>query len=185
MKKVLLLAKDISYAKKVSSVIDRNRYILMEGDNTNQNVFSFCLNSGADVVLVHSSFLGNYTLLDQLLFTKRFQIIFLSSKNETGFLYSIMNNPRFYLINDLKYYCINEIMDLMIRDTELISSLEMEKDKYKESIEEEKWIKKAKLLLLKKGYAEAEAYKYILKKSMDERITKKNAAKKIIEEEGF
>ncbi len=102
MKKILLLAKDIGFAKKISSIIDRNRYILMEDSGSSQNIFSFCLNIGADVILIHSSFLGNYTIFDQLLFTKRFQIIFLSSKNETGFLYSIMNNPRFYLLNDLK-----------------------------------------------------------------------------------
>ena len=185
MKKILLLAKEIGFAKKISSIIDRNRYILMEDSDSSQNIFSFCLNSGADVILIHSSFLGNYTIFDQLLFTKRFQIIFLSCKNETGFLYSIMNNPRFYLLNDLKYYCINEIIELMLRDIDLISSLEAERDRYKDAVEEEKWIKKAKVMLLKKGYTEAEAYKFILKKSMDERITKKIAAKKIIEEEGF
>lgn len=45
--------------------------------------------------------------------------------------------------------------------------------------------KKAKTLLIKKGHTEEEAYKQILKTSMNERITKKLAAKKIIEEEGF
>ncbi len=184
MKKVLLLAKDISFTKKISSVIDRNHYVFMEDNGSSQNVFSFCINSGPDIILIHSSFLSNYIIFDQLLFTKRFLIIYLSSKNETGFLYSIMNNPRFCLLNDLKYNCINEIIELMIRNTDHISSLEAERDRYKEIVEEEKWIKKAKVLLLKNGYTEAEAYKFILKKSMDERITKKIAAKKIIEEEG-
>ena len=156
MKKILLLAKDIGFAKKISSIIDRNRYILMEDSGSSQNIFSFCLNIGADVILIHSSFLGNYTIFDQL----------------------------FYLLNDLKYYCINEIIELMLRDIDFISSLEAERDRYKDAVEEEKWIKKAKVMLLKKGYTEAEAYKFILKKSMDERITKKIAAKKIIEEEG-
>ena len=184
MKKVLILANDLSYIKMLNSNLDKTKYTIVIGDLENRNPFSFCLNSLADVILIHQSFMKNYTLLHQLVATNRFLIIYLSKKNEAGSLYSIMNNSRFYLLNDLKYYCINEIIELMLRDIDFISSLEAERDRYKDAVEEEKWIKKAKVMLLKKGYTEAEAYKFILKKSMDERITKKIAAKKIIEEEG-
>ncbi len=185
MKKVLILANDLSYIKMLNSNLDKTKYTIVIGDLENRNPFSFCLNSLADVILIHQSFMKNYTLLHQLVATNRFLIIYLSKKNEAGSLYSIMNNSRFYLLNDLKYYCINEIIDIMTKDNSILLSLELEKNKLSEKLEEEQWIKKAKTLLIKKGHTEEEAYKQILKTSMNERITKKFAAKKIIEEEGF
>ncbi|MDE5714631.1 MAG: hypothetical protein K2I42_00690 [Anaeroplasmataceae bacterium] len=185
MKKVLILANDISYLKMLNSNLDKNKYNVIEGHTDYQHCFTYCLGLSVDVILIHQSFLKNYALLNQLVCTNRFLIIYLSSKNDAGSLYSIMNNSRFYFLNDLKYYCINEIIDIMLKDNNIIYSLELEKEKYLEKIEEEKWVKKAKVLLIKKGLTEDDSYKLILKKSMNERITKKLAAKKIIEEEGF
>ena len=55
-------------------------------------------------------------------------------------------------------------------------------DYYKEKEEEAVLVKKAKLLLMKKGMSEDSAYKYIVSEAMKERKTKKEIAKKILNE---
>lgn len=75
------------------------------------------------------------------------------------------------------------MIEIMQKDTQTIESMEQEINKYKEKIEEERMVRKAKLAIMKyRKCSEDEAYKTILKKSMDERISKLLAAKKIYSE---
>lgn len=139
-----------------------------------------------DIVIFHNSYLkNNYNIIDQLINTKKFIVIYYTALFEIGYLYSVIDSPRFFLINDSKANCCNEIIKLMQKNLVKVEVLEREVEKYKDIILEEKILKKAKLFLIKKGYKEEEAYKLILKKSMNERITKKVAAQKILEEGEF
>ena len=61
--------------------------------------------------------------------------------------------------------------------------LETELIELKNKMEEERLVKKAKLLLMKKySLTEDEAYKLILKRAMDDRVSKMIIAKNIIKE---
>ena len=92
-----------------------------------------------------------------------------------------MSSPRFYMITNERILAIPELVLLMERDRKLFDNLNNSLDTYKEKINEERFVKKAKLYLMNElGIDEEEAYKKILRKSMDERISKLQAAKNIL-----
>ena len=71
----------------------------------------------------------------------------------------------------------------MEQNTKILCSLETELIELKNKMEEERLVKKAKLLLMKKYLlTEDEAYKLILKRAMDDRVSKMIVAKNIIKE---
>ena len=87
------------------------------------------------------------------------------------------------MLSDDKLMGINEILTIMQKDISIISNLEDKVSMYKEKMDEERLVRRAKLALIKyKKFTEDEAYRYILKRSMDERISKSLSAKRIISE---
>lgn len=182
MVRVLVLSKDNTIKRNVINILDKTKYNILNADIDSKEAFSYSRKINAEVVIVHSSFINNnYVLFDQLINNKRNLVIYLSSKFELGYLYSVIESPRFYLLNDLKYQGLNEILEIMEKNNAIIDKLEKKIDNLKDKVQEDKLVKQAKLLLINKGMTEEEAYKYILKKSMNERITKKQAAQKIME----
>ena len=85
------------------------------------------------------------------------------------------------MVKDSNYYGINEIIDIMARDKAIIYGLQDSLNKMKMKADEERFVRKAKLELMKlNGFSEEEAYKAILKCAMDFRISKLDAAKKLL-----
>lgn len=183
MKKVLLLINDLTIKRNVFNALDKNKYNVISYNESVTSVITYCRMVDVKIVILYNSYVGNnYLILDQLVNSKNYLIIYLSSKLEMGYLYSIINNPKFELLSDIKYHSLNEIIEIMEKNNEVIDRLQKTIDNYKEKEIEEKIFKKAKLLLIKNGMEEEAAYRYILKKSMNERITKKLAAQKILKE---
>ena len=90
------------------------------------------------------------------------------------------------MIDPERISSLPEVINLMDRDIKLIEKLEEELDKVKEKIDEERMVKKAKLYLMKENkWDEETAYKYILKKAMDDRTSKLIAAKNILQRGGM
>ena len=86
-------------------------------------------------------------------------------------------------MDDKYLIAINELLPYMEKNIKYISSLNNELDKLKASVEEERLVKKAKICLMKAYMlSEGEAYKLILKRSMDERVSKAVIAKSILKE---
>ena len=97
---------------------------------------------------------------------------------DSGPFYNVMNNPSFFMLKDDSYYGLNEVIDIMAKDKKIINSLQENLDLMKFKAEEERFIRKAKLKLMKiNNCSEEEAYKAILKCAMDERISKLEACK--------
>ena len=86
------------------------------------------------------------------------------------------------MIDPERITSLPEVINIMDRDIKLIENLEESLDKVKEKIDEERMVKRAKLYLMKENkWDEETAYKYILKKAMDERSSKLLAAKSILQ----
>lgn len=184
MKKIFLLSNDVSFIKKMETILDKNKYQTMVVNVPASGLFAYCCNYKPDICIIHHSYVnGFYNIFDMIITLKNCFILYFTPLMENGILYNVINSPMFYMLEEEKISGINEIIEVMQKETSIIHSLEEKIDKYKEKMEEMRIVRKAKLAIMKyKNCSEDEAYRYILKRSMDERISKLIAAKKIIKE---
>lgn len=175
---------DSIFNRNLELAINKNEYTLVYPNITNQMLYSFVIGNNANYIIIHSSFLNkNYQYIDMLISLKRFIVIYISNNLEYGFLYNANASSYFHMMNDKYLIAINELIPVMEKNTKNICSLELELTELKNKVEEDRLVKKAKLLLMKKySLSEDEAYKLILKRAMDERVSKMIVAKNIIKE---
>lgn len=184
MQKVFILSKDSSFTRNMNLILDRQKYQVSTPEIHANTLFTYCCNFKPDICIIHNSFIqGYYQVFDLLISSRKCFVLYFSSIMELGSLYNVISSPRFFIASDEKLYGANELLEIMQKDTQTIESMEQEINRYKEKIEEERMVRKAKLAIMKyRKCSEDEAYKAILKKSMDERISKLLAAKKIYSE---
>lgn len=184
MKNIMVLCSDKRFKNRISLMIDRNLYQVDFLDISAQDIYHAIFYKQIDVCIIHSSVLGGYyQLFDKLVSSKKWLVIYFSNKMEIGLLTSVIDSPRFLLLNDAKVEGINEIISISKKNIKMIEFYEKQIEGLKEKIEEEALVKKAKIRLMKKDkLSEEDAYRLILKKSMDLRISKANAARQILEE---
>jgi response regulator NasT len=85
------------------------------------------------------------------------------------------------MMDDRSNFSLPMIIRIMERDTQLIEAYASENEKLKAKVLEGGLVKKAKSYLMENRHmSEDEAYKYILKLSMDNRCTKAEIAKNIL-----
>ena len=183
MKKLYIFSCDQAFNRKIEMSINKGEYSIVLPNITNSMLYSFSINNGLQYVIIHSSFIkGYYQIIDMLLNIKKI-VIYVSNNLEYGALYNAMSSPYFHLMDDKYLIAINELLPYMEKNIKYISSLNNELDKLKASVEEERLVKKAKICLMKAYMlSEGEAYKLILKRSMDERVSKAVIAKSNLKE---
>ena len=183
--KIFILSKDLTFGRNVEAALDKARHQIVKPFVEANSLYSYVSSFKPDVCIIHKSYLnGSYNLLEQIVASNRCLIIYFSPMVESGPFYNVMNNPSFYMMKDDSYYGINEVIDIMVKDKALIFNLQDQLDKIKLKAEEERFVRKAKLELMKiNKYSEEEAYKAILKCAMDFRISKLEAAKKMLKGE--
>lgn len=184
MEKIYLFSSDLIFNRNIDLSINKNKYIIINPNITCSMLYNYCINNNTNYIIIHSSFLhGYYNMIDLLINSKKNIIIYVSNNLEYGNLYNATTSIYFHMMDDKYLSSINEIIPLMKKYINITNSLEIEKDKYKSSILEDRLVKKAKLYLMNKyNYKEEDAYKYILKNSMDERVSKAEIAKRILKE---
>lgn len=180
--KIFILSKDSIFARNIETTLDKARHQIFKPSIESSSLYSYVSSFKPDVCIIHKSYVeGSYNLFEQIVTSNRCLVIYFSPMVESGPFYNVINNPSFYMMKDSNYYGINEIIDLMTRDKKIIYNLQDSLDKMKTKAEEERFVRKAKLELMKlNGYSEEEAYKSILKCAMDFRISKLEAAKKLL-----
>lgn len=184
MKKAFILSNDISFTRKLDELLDKSKYNVSFPAVSVNSLFTYCCNFNPDVCIIHSSYLnGQNKVLEMLAMSKKCIVIYYTTLIDNSLMYNLLTSPMFYMLSDDKLMGINEILTIMEKDINIITNLEDKVSMYKEKMDEERLVRKAKLALIKyKNYTEDEAYKYILKRSMDERISKALSAKRIINE---
>ena len=184
MKKIFVLSNDISFTRKIDEALDKSKYNVSMPSILSNSLFTYCCNFNPDICIVHSSYLnGQYKVLEMLAMAKKCIVVYFTTIVDNSSLYNLLTSPMFYMLEDDKLMGINEILAIMQKDITIISNLEEKVSMYKEKMDEERLVRRAKLALIKyKNITEDEAYRYILKKSMDERISKALSAKRIISE---
>ncbi len=184
MKKVIVLSNDSNFENRIISSLDKSIFEIINPKINVYELYNYSKNFNIDIFVIETTFLGGYyQIFDMLLYSEKQIVIYVSKKMEIGLLANYLNNPLFHLLRESRINSLNDIIEIMDKNINLIKSYKSEIALYKDKIDEENLIRKSKALLMKKySLSEADAYKYILKQSMDLRITKKDVAKKILEE---
>ena len=182
MKRIYVFSNDQAFIRSIDRCLDKIKYSVKNINVPSKEAYNYICTHPVDFIIVHSSYINNYyNLFDMLLSAKRCGIIYVSRNLEYGILFNATNNPRFYMIEPGKEEALNDIITIMSRSILAIDKINDELSKCKEKIEESKFVTKAKLYLMNNNnMTEEEAYKYILKCAMDERISKLEVSKAII-----
>lgn len=182
MIKINILSNDIGFIRSFDSLFDKVDYKIEKLSIKPEEVFNYICKNPTDFILIQSTFLkGYYQLIDMLLNANKCSVIYITPNLEDGALFNAMSSPRFYMISSNRISSIPDLIPLMERDRKLFENVNNSLDAYKDKINEERLVRKAKLYLMNEyNIDEEEAYKKILRKSMDERISKLQAAKNIL-----
>lgn len=179
MKKVLIYTNDekteyqinrqLEGYEIIKSSLGLSDYRMME-NRYNPNVVII------DSLILHEA----YNYLD-LIIKDNVIVAVLNRQIETGPYYNYINLPNFILLDYRHIESLGEIIPISIKLNDIIVQKNQQICNYKNKILEDSMVKKAKLSLMKKGMSEEDSYKYILDYSMQNRITKLQAATQILE----
>lgn len=182
MKKVLLLSNDMTFNFKLNMIYDKREYQITLGEVSSYEAYNYIYKNLFDIIFIHHSYISqNYQLFDRLIQSKKYIVIYATNKMEIGMLYNVIDSPRFYMIQDSHIESFNDLCGILIKEVGKINALEEEVYKLHQKLDEETYVKKAKMHLIKEhNMTEDEAYKYIIHLAMDKRISKMQAAKEIL-----
>ena len=135
------------------------------------------------VIFTHNHDIPNLPkLIETLVLEKKILVIYINNTSSIGYYYNVIHDMFFSMINENSM----EIeLPIVIKNTakysKEISRLQHEITDLKERNNLLKLTNKAKLILMNKGFKEAESHKFIQRKSMEMRISKLRLVNLIIE----
>jgi len=122
-------------------------------------------------------------LLEQIVLEKRLQVVYITNTTSIGQFYNLYENTYFNYVQEFK---LDIVLSTVIHHTNKylreLNYQEYQIQRLKEELDILKSTNKAKLILINKGFSEADAHRYIIEKSMELRITKKKLVNLIIEQ---
>lgn len=180
MKKVILYTSDERISNQIKRQLFENFEVIVSSlDLCDHRMIENRYNPEA--VIIDSAILKNaYNYLDLVIKDDVITVV-VNRQIETGPYYNYVSLPNFILLDYKKLDFLNDILNISIKLNDIIVAKNKQIKEYREKIEEDKMVKKAKITLMKKGMSEEDSYKYILDYSMKNRITKLIAAKKILD----
>lgn len=176
MKNILLYINNLELDNKIKRELSSN-YNLINTYIDEYNYIKIINQYRTSLIIADYHNELDYLFLSRLISSN---VLVLYIKNSIIETLSLENCYNFNSIN--KNNLNIDYINLVIKNYETIKELNNKINSYKEKEEEERLVKKAKLYLMDKGYSENDAYKYIVKEAMKERITKKEIAIKILKE---
>ena len=136
------------------------------------------------VVFTHKTNIPNLPkVLERIVLEKKIQVIYITNTLSISHFYNVLEDIYF---NHIEEHLIDAILVKVIKNShKYLREINILKDSYLKAIDELELLKltnKAKLILIRKGFSEAESHKYIINKAMDLRISKKKLVNLIIKE---
>lgn len=138
-----------------------------------------------EIIIVHSSWrLSNvFSFIENNVLAKTIPIIYISSVINIAAFVKIMNSSYFSVIEENKLD--NELLLTITMMIKFKTELELIKQEYKKSINKEElkqMMVTCKKILMSQGFSEDEAHHFILKKAMNNQISKFDVCMQIIKE---
>ena len=121
-------------------------------------------------------------VIESIVFERKILVIYINNTLSTSEFYNILNNLYFSVISE--HTLEIELFSILNNSLKYLKEIEFyknENNQIKEQFETLNIVNKAKRVLIKKGFTEAESHKFIQEKAMNLRISKIQTAKRIIE----
>jgi len=178
--KVAIVKSGAYIDQRISRVLDENG---INGDFVNK-VDRTVLNSYQAIIFTYENNIPNIPkLLEQIVLEKKIHVIYITNTTSIGQLYNLYKDMYFNYVQDIK---LDLVLSTILRHTDKylheIQALQKQINQAKEETDLLKRTNKAKPILMNKGLSEADSHKFIIKKSMELRITKKKLVNLIIEQ---
>ncbi|AIO18307.1 hypothetical protein KQ51_00419 [Candidatus Izimaplasma bacterium HR1] len=121
-------------------------------------------------------------LIETLVLERKILVIYINNVSSIGYYYNVFNDIFFSMVTEISLEIeLPIVINNNSKYTKEIVNLEEEITQLKESNELLKLTNKAKLVLMRKGFTEAESHKLIQRKSMELRVSKLKLVNLIIE----
>ncbi len=121
-------------------------------------------------------------ILESIVLEKEILVIYVNNTLSTSEFYNILNDLYFSVISEQNLEI--ELLSVLNNSLKYIKEIAIYKDKYnyiKNEFETIKLVNKAKNILISRGFSEDDSHKFIQRKAMDLRLSKKQTANLIIE----
>lgn len=121
-------------------------------------------------------------VLESIILEQKIFVVYVNNTLSIGEFYNVLNNIYFGMINEQNIEI--ELLSVLKNSLKYIKEINIHKTKIKRlknELDTLKLVNKAKTVLISKGLSEADSHKYIQKKAMDLRLSKKQTANLIIE----
>ena len=121
-------------------------------------------------------------VLESIVLEQKIFVIYVNSTLSTGEFYNVLNNLYFSMINiqNLEIEFIS-VLNNSLKYIREINSYKLKNEQLINELDTIKLVNKAKTVLISKGLSEADSHKFIQRKAMDLRLSKKQTANLIIE----
>ena len=149
-------------------------YIVVDAVFSEFNYLEIISKEKPTAIIIIDNSINNFVLLSRIL-SENISLILISRVNNYRCFDNIYN---YHYVSDLDFS--KSFLDNIIKSDKHINELNIKINDLKNDIEEIKLCQKAKRKLINKGMSEEDAHKYITKYSMNDRITKMETAKKIL-----
>ncbi len=137
-----------------------------------------------DIVLIHSSYrLANlHGFIENSILQELTTLIYISSNANSNPFRKLLDHPNIVFVDENKMDVeLPLAIEMYKKYSQQLSKLNRENKKLIKSVDEMNLMNKCKRMIIKKGYSEEEAHKYILKFAMDNHIDKYEACNRLLE----
>jgi len=181
MKKILVCADDsLSIIRVERLLLAKNlAYDIQKSPIKKDELFRF------ELIIIHSSWrLSNvFSFIENCVLTKTIPVLYVTSLINIAPFSKIINSSYFTILDENKLDIeLPVALTLMIKFKTEIEKVQQEKKELINKEELKQTLKTCKNILIKKGFSENDAQQYILKKAMNNQISKYDACTQIIKE---
>ncbi len=183
MRQVILLSNNNNLQYKINALFNGEDYQLEAVYLPIEEALVKLYGKQVDVVIITQSLIqGRSQILDRLVASKRYFVVFICKTLEYGLLYNVLNEPNFILMREDNLVGLTDILNYAFKIKDKLYGMERKVQQLETKIQDDKDVNQAKLLLMKeKQMSEADAHKFIIDNAMKLRLTKGQVARMIKE----
>lgn len=181
--RIVLFSKDIYFESYLNSILPKSEYQVVKGTKTTQIEIEREVKSLLPDICIFDSSLGIpeiAKIIEKLIFVDMLNVMYVSKTFDISMFYNVINDEHFTIIQYDKINAIEDFIKMVVKYNRRINLLEKKLDETTNQLNDTVLVNKAKAFLMKKGYTEEEAFKYIQRQAMDKRQSKAQVAKEIL-----
>lgn len=181
--KIVLFSNDIYIESYLNSILPKSEYQIVKGTISTKYEMERDIKMHMPDVCIFDSNVADpeiSKLIEKLVTIDLVNVIYVSKTYDFSLVYSLMDNTRFIIVQIDKINAIEDFIKIITKYNKKINTLEKQLEDANNQINDSILVNKAKNHLMKLGYTENDAFKYIQRLAMDKRVSKAQIAKEIL-----